>query len=269
MKITASRKDDLLRQRDEYDATTNEMRDRAKKQEEDWREVIYDQQGELEKRISEMIGSTPLNLEIRVDPWGYHGAKYWGVDVKAHESDKFDDRTALSWNWEVKMDNNGNIVKDSGSWSGLKAITADQIADLEESVRILKTLNNMDWNTILTSPKAEWEDYIDHNLGLEIRDRKTNRPDFESQIQAEELQELIGGNVALQLKQDSYWRGEVWILPTGLTDKFIKGYIFPMYTAVHNNMNADEVRVSIGEQRRSSRSNLVVKNGEYVTLDLG
>lgn len=270
MKITATKRDDLLKARNEYDAETNRLKGLEEESSNKWKSALYDQQKALENRIADMIGSTSLDLSINVDPYGYYGSKYWNMSVKANENKRYDrsqeDKVSLIWNWEIKMDKNGNIVKDSGSWSGLKAITMDQISDLEESVRVLKILNSTDWTEILNSPKAQWEDYMDEGLLDNIRDRKRNRPDFESDLQAAQLEDLIGSNTAIQLKQDQFYRGKVWILPTGLTDKFIKGYIFPDFYA--DRYSADEIREQLGDARRSSRSNIVTSGGELVTMDL-
>lgn len=268
MKITASKRDDILRQREKYDMETKRLEELEEKSNSKWKADLLQQANNIEKRIAEMIGSTSLNLSINVDPWGYYGADSWSVDVKGNEGGNFSDGVALVWNWEVKMDKNGNIIKDSGSWSGLKATTPEQIDNLVESVRILKILNNMDWSDVLNAPKAKWGDYVDEELLDNIRNRKKDRPDFESDIQAAQIEELIGGNVAINLKQDQYYRGDVWILPTGLTEKFIKGYIFPKYSAENHKMNADEIREAIGEERRSSRSNIVTSDGEIVTMEL-
>lgn len=268
MKITANRRDDIIRQRDEYDAETNRLNDKSEAASKEYRRVQYELKSALERKVSDMIGPTSISLRINADPWGHFGANSWSVEVKANEGSNFNDKVALVWNWEVKLDKDGNIVKDSGSWSGLKVVTPEQIADLEESVRVMKILNGIDWKEILNSPMAKWEDYVDEEVENNLRDRKKNRPDFESDLQAAELENLIGGNTAINLKQDQYWRGDVWILPTGLTDKFVKGYIFPMYTAQNHNMNADEIRNAIGEERRSSRSNIVVRDGNIVTMEL-
>lgn len=268
MKISASRRDDILRSREEYDMETKRLEELEKKNHSKWNADLFQQAKNIEKRIAETIGSTSLNLSVTVNPWSYYEADSWSVDVKGNEGGNFSDGVALVWNWEAKMDKDGNIIKDSGSWSGLKATTPEQIDNLAESVRILKILNDIDWSEVLNAPKARWEDYIDEELLDNIRNRKKNRPDFESDMQAAQLEELIGGNVAINLKQDQYYRGDVWILPTGLTEKFIKGYIFPKYSAENHKMNADEIREAIGEERRSSRANILTSGGELVTMEL-
>lgn len=266
MKITASKRDDILRQREEYDAETKRLENIEEEGKSKWEAALYEQKQALEKRVSDLIGSTSINLIIDVNPWGYYGSDSWSISIRANEGGNFKDNVALVWNWEVKLDKDGNVVKDSGSWSGLKATTTEQIDDLVESVRILKILNTTDWSEILRSPKAQWGDYVDKGITNSILDRKNARPKFEDDLQAAQLEDLIGGNTAIKLKQDQYYRGQVWILPTGLTDKFIKGYIFPDYQV--DKYTVDDIKNTYGEERRTARTNIIVNNGELITREI-
>lgn len=98
--------------------------------------------------IESKIGPTPLDLEIDVDLTFETVPSSYEVYVYANWNRSHDADVALCWEWRVKLDANGNIRKDSGSWSGLNAITIDQINDLKESVRVLTILNTIDWQEI-------------------------------------------------------------------------------------------------------------------------
>lgn len=270
MKITkilaASRREDLIKQRDEYDAETKKYADRVSEGEKNLSSKLKEQRVDMEKKISDLIGSTSLDLEIYADPWGSFTNEGWSVRVKANDRNKFDDNVALSWSWEAKLGSKGEVDKESGSWSGLKAITPEQIADLEESVRVIKILNNMNWEEVLNSPKAKFEDYVPEDAQKAASERRRNRPDFEKDIEEAEIEEAVGGNVAFELSQDQYYRGYVFILPTGVTDKFIKGYIFPEYAA-KGRTKSELIDDYLGGQiRRTSRSNLA-KNGKTIILE--
>lgn len=266
--IKAASIDDLRKQRDEYDAETNRLESINEENELRYRSDIHNKSNEIARAISNLIGSTPLELSIRVrDDWN----DAWEVDIRANEGSKFSDKTALSWNWSVKFDNNGTIVKDSGSWSGLKAITPDQLADLEESVRVLKVLNKIDWYMLLKDrfgAKPKFDDYIDSEVSNQFYSRKKSRPNFEEQIQSAQIQEFINSNKALKLSQDQRWRGTCWIIPTGVSDKFVTGYIFPDYY-LSRNYTVDEIKES-ADKRRTSLSNLIKdwETKEYEVIDL-
>lgn len=267
-KITAASREELLRNRSDYDVETQRYQTQMDEGEERWHDALYEQKSALEKQISDMIGSTKLELRIKVDPWGGIGIDNWAVYVEANENNKFSETVALSWHWSAKIDGrSGEVVKDSGSWSGLKAITPEQISDLEESIRIIKILNNIDWKEILSSPKAHYSDFIPENVQDTIRDRKKNRPNFESDLETATIEEAIAnGNIAFELSQDSYYKGRVGIIPTGVTDKFIKGYIFPI--SYVDEPKDKLIELWAYEPRRSSRANLVKKGGDLVSYEI-
>lgn len=264
MKITATKKDDILRRREEYDAESKILEDKIKQDEDRYNEARFKTRVDLEKKVSGLIGPTTLSLTIEVSE-GWFGNSGWEVNVRANDRVKFDDNVALAWNWEAKLDKDGNIVKDSGSWSGLKITTPEQIADLEESVRVIKILNNIDWSEILNAPTVKYADYMDKDAHDSLRDRKQARPQFEDELKTAVLEDLIGGNTAIKLRQDQNYRGSVYILPTGLTDKFIKGYIFPGYYG--DNYSADALR-NVIDERRTARSNIIWNGDVPETMNL-
>ena len=261
-----------MKAREEYDTQTGRLNAIAEQKSKEYREALYKDQKAVEGKVAEMIGSTPLDLTIKADPYGgsfLDRDSSWKIEVSAHQNDHFNEKFALSWDWNIGIDKEGNIVKDSGSWSGLKAITPEQMDDLEESVRILKVLNNTDWSEVLHAPKASYDDYYDKETNEELRNRRANRPDFEGQILDERLQELIGSNTAIKLQaNDQYYRGAVGILLTGITDKFLKGYIFPWYK-VEGGATADEIRDYVREERRTSKGNIAKDHGELIEVELG
>lgn len=267
MKITANRYEDIIKQRDEYDLVTQEFERKRESNHDKYKADLYDAKKSLEREVVDLIGDTKLDLEIYADPYGTFGIDTgWAINVKAHSNGNFDDAVALVWNWEVKFNEKGEIIKDSGSWSGLKAITAEQLDDLEESVRVLKLLNNADWAEILNAPKPKYEDYSDPEINKSIQERKSSRPDFESDLISAQLEDLVGTNTAVKLSDDAEWRGNVWMFVTGITDKFVKGYIFPQFY-LDKGYSADEIREKIYE-RRTSKSKLVKDGSSLVTLDI-
>lgn len=271
MKITkvmaASRREMLLQDRETYDAEMNKYKDQIDRAEEEYDNVLWEQQKALEKQISDMIGSTSLELNIKADPYSSFRSKGWSIRIEANQNQrKFSDDSALSWNWEVKLNTQGEVVKDSGSWSGLNAVTPAQMDDLEESVRVLRLLNSTDWNVILHSPMVQYSDFVSKDIQQEYQQRRKIRPDFEKEIQKAELEEAVGTNTAFELTQDQYYRGSVSILLTGLTEKFLKGYIFPT-DWVSRYTKQEIIDKSYGE-RRTSINNLKESSSGYVTHEV-
>ena len=275
MKITASRRDDILKQREEYDAETRKMTDIEDSAEERYERTLYDQQKSLEKKISDAIGATTLELVVQCHPYGRFSADTgsWSVTVKANDSNKFEANVALAWSWDAEISADGEIKKDSGSWSGLKACTAEQIADLEESVRVIKILNSLDWITLLRSPKARYSDFHDKDLSRQITNRRAGRPNFEDQLDTVELEDSIGSNTVYKLSQDQYYNGKCGIIVTGVSDKFVKGYIFPWGWAdgsgwTGEKFTKEQIIDKVRDTRRTSKSNLVKEDGQLVSAEL-
>lgn len=268
--IKAATVEDIMKRRDEYDAETKKFQDAYDEQYAAFNEAKYNQEKEMERILADKIGSTPLNLQIRADYWGRllgNGDEpSWEFRIQCNENNKFDDNVALAWSWDVGFGSDGEVKKDSSSWSGLKAVTPEQVADLEESVRIIKILNNMDWEELLKTPQAKYNDFVDNDNYAALQSRKRERPDFEKELADARLAELIGKDVLVELDNDQYYSGRVGILLTGITDKFLKGYIVPLSWA--NGKSAEQVKAYAYEDRKTSKSNLVKKNGMPVEYPL-
>lgn len=268
MKITSSRYDDLMNRRKEYDEKMQHTKERIDESYGRWQAATYEAQKDVEKKISDMIGPTSLSLDITASGDVIRGNEWvWNIRINANEHQMFDENRALSWNWSARLDPEGNVVKDSGSWSGLKAITAEQITDLEESVRVIKLLNSIDWNEILHLNHPSSTEYINEEDEATYRELRKNRPNFETELVSARLEDLIGQDVAVKLSSDEYWRGPVWIIPTGLTDKFVKGYIFPDFYLKQDGVTADSLKSKVDE-RRASKNKLVIENNDLVVKEL-
>lgn len=270
MKITSSRYDDIKKQRDEYDAETQKLKDQHDADWDRYQEAEYEGEKIIEKLISDAIGATNLDIRIRVQRAfsSRKGDRGWEVDIYVNENRKHDANTALVWNWGVKLDNEGNVMKETNSWSGLSAVTESQISDLEESVRVIKVLNNMDWKTLLTSNLVNYQDFMTEGLSESIVDRKNARPDFESEMSSAELEEMLDSNVAIELTDSQYWGGTTYILPTKISDKFVTGYIFPAYYLSNRSFNSIQDLKDASNFVRTAKTKLKRKGDSYVTIEL-
>jgi len=267
MKIVANRRDDILKRRSEYDDETAVLEQKADEGSRAYRDALDEKAKSIESAVADLIGPSAINLSIRINPYGtgiYDNN--WQVEVTANDAYEVrnSDKVSLRWNWSVTLDNEGNPVKDSGSWSGLKAITPEQIEDLEESVRIIKILNDIDWASVLNVPKPDWNDYYDKEASDALRARKKDRPKFEDELVEAEVEDLIGTNTAIRLTGDEGYRGDVYMLVDGMTDKFLKGAVFPKF---YKDGLADDIRKSFGD-RRVAKSKIYVRDGEIETIEL-
>lgn len=263
MNIRASRIDDLRRAREEYDLGYKGLADEAAANDQRYRNAVASAEKSLENQVSDLIGPTNLELRIRAEEaWVSRGG--WSVRVNANDDKKFDTSTALAWDWSATIDSDGNVVKDSGSWSGLKAVTPEQLDDLEESVRVLRILNNIDWDTVLHIANINYDDYYDKDLSKRMKDMKNARPNFEDDMLQAQLEDLVNQDIAVKLSSDSDYRGEAGILITSISPKSVTGYIFPWRFV--EGKSADELRKYAYAPRRTSKSKIVLdSDGNIIT----
>lgn len=248
MKITCSKRDDLMRARYDYDTLTDQYQKKVDEGERKTRYARDEVAAYIEDEVRNQIGSTSLNLiiDVRTD-WDYnHGHDFttWRVNVEVPHGNG----TALGWHWAAKLDGEGNVVKESGSWSGLQAITIEQMDELEEAVHVLKVLNNMDWRSILDKAVPSYDDYLDKEAQAQLHDRKKNRPDFDAQILEADIEDAIAAGEWIKLDgrpETDYYRGAnrgtFWCKIDSMTDKFVKCHIAREYEdSIRNDLATDE-----------------------------
>ena len=201
MKITANRRDDIIKQRDQYEADYQAKQEKYDQESDKLRRAEYEVMHGVEEKVKAALAdvSQGAKLDIRA-------RKEWltrsdditvSIYVMCNENEKFDDTTALAWNWSVKLDDDGNVIKDSGSWSGLKACTAAQLEDLQRSLEIMKRLNDMDWGDLLSAEMPRYRDYV-----TEGQPYRGNRPNFEQMLFDIDIEEAIGKPVLIKGADD-------------------------------------------------------------------
>jgi len=229
-KINETRRDDIIKARDEWDAEYNRQQAVYNDQKRNYNTVLYDVGDELEEAVKKAIGPTSINLQVEVIPYGTYSSDSYSVHVNANDSNKFSDDVALSWNWSVYLDKDGTVKKDSGSWSGLKATTVEQLDDLEETLRVLKVLNRLDWANLMgraNAKRPDWDTYITTHPS------RRDRPDFEQQLKDAAVEDTIGKDVLIQGKgsgKNYNSRATVWYYVVGATNKQYKMFEFSNYT---------------------------------------
>lgn len=203
MKIIASRRSDILRRQSEYEAAS--ARNKAKM--EDASSRFYNAQqsifSDLEKEIRRKLGDKIGELNIRIDERFGHG-----ISVRIGNSNGSPRRSpnaSLTWDWTATLDENGNVKKESSSWSGLEATTLEQIADLKLCVEQLEIINTMDWAKLLDITLPNWKDYQVTDL-----EDLGPRPDFNQELLEADLEEMIGRNILVKCGQGRNYRGNVY-----------------------------------------------------------
>lgn len=222
------------------------------------RDAAFDPiKNELESKLSIW---TNLHFQISVYPkWG----RDIGVQVKCNENEKFNDDVALAWSYEVSLTRDGDVVKESSSWSGLKATTREQIDSLQSSVEALKYLNNVDWENLLVVTLPDYEDYRQESVLNEID------KEFKRQLSDAFISELIGSNTWVQIipfESSGYW--ERAVLYANIVRETPSQYVVKLLSQ----MDIDNGRTDSTYTQRVKKSNFIPvkdKEGNYITIELG
>lgn len=194
MKITASRRDDILRQRDEYNAEKARRDARYKEQSNRFRKATYDVIQPVKDEVQTYLKEYNL-LEFDVfAEMDYLSGKI-RLTVNCNERHKFSDESALSWHFEARLNKDGEVLKETGSWSGLKACTEAQLASLEQSLEALKLLNQIDWAYVLNKILPDTAEYFKIPEGEQPLPPK---PDFRSQLVEASISECVGKDILVE-----------------------------------------------------------------------
>jgi hypothetical protein len=208
VKIYSSRRDDLIAERDAYDAETAKYENLVDEGEQNWHQAGKAVEDSIANQVLNII--SPTSLEIEVYPRSSWSDKGYEVNIRANEHEKFNDNRALSWSMDIKLDSEGNVVKESSAWSGLSATTPEQLDDLKESVRVIELLNNVDWKPILNVATPKYSDYVDSDAREELQNRKANRPDYKAMLLVEDINDAIESGQWIEMKgrpETAYMRG--------------------------------------------------------------
>lgn len=196
--------------RRDLEKADNDIRTKKAQYDEDygnWRKAIYEVANSIKEEIAEDIGEVSIPLEIRVEP----GFMSHGYQVTIRNSDNPHDDQALNWNWNASIDAHGEVKKESGSWSGLTAISAENIDNLKESVRVLEILNNMDFAKILSRAMPSDSDYLTHEYPT--NDDIQHKNALYAELFDSEMAEVMENGSWIKLKdgQGKFYRRDAYI----------------------------------------------------------
>lgn len=190
--VYATKADDLRRARDLYDLDLNELERKHNEQTEMWSAASRELDKQVQNDVLEVIGPTSLELEVRAnESWSGKGYEVT-IQPKTAQS--------LKWNFDVKLNEKGETVKKTGSWSGLQAATMEEVDELKESVRVIEILNGINWPALLFKQGPDYDEYVDRENAEALYQKKKARPNFEQDIATAELEEYIGTDTWVKLE---------------------------------------------------------------------
>ena len=218
--VKSSRKDDLIREKAEwqkkYDARKQLYDDQERNYDEarwNWEDSIRDL---VNKQFKSYIDKLP-GLKINVDRW--YGDS---IEVNIQYEDRWgEDRAnkSLFWDYDIRLTSKGEIDRESNSWSGFQAVTPEQVDDLLNSANFLKAIVEFDWAPLLQeamNSRPKYSQYIgikDPNYDPEYKD-----PGYDKMIKEAEIEDVLGGGNWVKI--DSDWGSGRWVYIISETPKF-------------------------------------------------
>lgn len=172
--------------------------------------------------LSELAPFNLLHFDVSVNNWFGDGLE---VQIRCDENTR-DEKTALRWDYKAAITSEGELKKETGSWSGLQACTADQIEHLKQTVAALEKLNDMDWRDILNVKLPDWMDY---RVSKDDLEDETPEYDYDVELNSQQIRELIGAGKAIRIRNfrdDSRWASDLFLVPVKETPKKIEGTVF-------------------------------------------
>lgn len=187
MKILASRRDEILRQKTEWEAERDAAYALRNQEDAEFDKAEYAITGPIKEDIEHMLQSyRSLTFDVSVER-GF--GSILTVRVSCNENNKFSDDTALSWSYKAALSSDGEVIIETNSWSGLKAVTESQMQSLTETLEALKYLNSIDWKVLLNKTLPNYKDY--HKTDVS-KYAGGNAPNFDRMLIEADIEDAIG-----------------------------------------------------------------------------
>ena len=222
------RREEILKRKAIYD---NYKAERDRKENEAYnryREAEDKVQNEIISKIKSYLGdnSNAVNIICR---------SFYDKEIEVVV--KVDNSAALVWSWSICLNRDNSITKESNSWSGVNATTAEHIESLKQSVQILEILNNIDWETILIEGREIYPNYKDYYVKDEQEPPKFEK--FDTLLRELDIEEIIANNQIFRSKDQSYYTYIVKETPKQYQTIYIQQSLLQYYT--EQNMSMDQI----------------------------
>lgn len=246
MKIYSGKREDILRERQDYISRRDEYMKNKQEKQRLYDMDTFDFNDNFISNLKHVLPATPLlELDMRLSR-SFHG----GIEViiQCNENSKFLDNSALSWNFKVELAEDGEVIKETGSWSGLKATTEEQLESLQQTLELLKVLNKLDWKTILEDANAQRPKYSDdkyhYDSNSDYENDKTHK--YDVQLTELDIEEAAGKDILIPVRNKGrFYRGPIYYGIEKITPKGYTVYEVPEFDLDNfERHKADTYRVS-------------------------
>ena len=260
------RRREIDQQAQKYNAERDIKKNEYDAQMGNYRRVVQNIEDNVRSNLEQVLPYSDL-IDIRVSrdyDWG-SGAPYLSVKI-SYDLNKTKNQS-LAWSYSVGLDRDGNIKKESNSWSGLNAVTQEQLDDLEKSIEILKKLNIINWESILKTDVPSVRDYV--------TTKTLPEKDFTFEQFNADLEDFVGQDVIFiskYLNSENFYGSRYGYIIKRLTNKRVE-YV-PIYDPIVKLKNNKDYTNYIKEQSQegytetTSKEKLLKALGnDYIIVD--
>lgn len=260
------RRREIDQQAQKYNVERDAKKNEYDAQIDNYRRVVMDIEDNVRSNLEQVLPYSDL-IDIRVSrdyDWS-SGAPYLSVKI-SYDLNKTKNQS-LAWSYYVGLDRDGNIKKESNSWSGLNAVTQEQLDDLEKSIEILKKLNIINWESIVKTDVPSVKDYV--------TTKTLPKKDFTFEQFNADLEDFVGQDVIFiskYLKSENYYGSRYGYIIKRLTNKRVE-YV-PIYDPIVKLKNNKDYTNYIKEQSQEGYTETMSKEkllkalgNDYIIVD--
>jgi len=237
--IKETRADDIRAAKQKWDSDFDKAVDDYNRMEYEYDVALEDVMEKVEAQIKSELGiSEDSLLEVDVDAYGSRWGSKYRTGIKYKYGTPYDNKSALKWNIDIYLNNDGEVQKETGSWSGLEAHTPELLEDLKYSVNLIEKIMNLDYQKIIMdaeSRRPNRDDYV-----VNKRPNYKERPNFEAQIKEVTIEDIMGTDTIISgsaVPSSGYRTVSGWYKILGQTAKRYKVSFVPDRTGTLTNQD--------------------------------
>ena len=260
------RRREIDQQAQKYNAERDIKKNEYDAQMGNYRRVVHNIEDNVRSKLEQVLPYSDLiDINVSRDYNWSSGAPYLRVKI-SYDLNKTKNQS-LAWSYSVGLDKDDNVKKESGSWSGLNAVTQEQLDDLEKSIEILKKLNIIDWESIVKTDVPSVADYVTTETLPE--------KDFTFEQFNADLEDFVGQDVIFiskYLKSENYYGSRYGYIIKRLTNKRVE-YV-PIYDPIVRLKNNKDYTNYIKEQSQEGYTETMSKEkllkalgNDYIIVD--
>ena len=205
--VKANKADDLRKEKQQWQMRYDARKQLYEDQEANYRHAEWNWQDNIvnliKQQFSSYIEKLPF-LDITVD-YGWRN-----IEVRFKYADWINkedrDKVSLRWSYEISLSEEGEVKRETNSWSGFEAVTPQQVDDLMNSANFLKAIVDFDWAPLLNEAKETRPKYSQY---IGIRDPRNDDnfrdPGYDKMIREAELEESIGKDIWIRGDKGRSW----------------------------------------------------------------